>query len=74
MELDAGGVEEHFAQRNCRKLDGQAAGADHAALHSVQQLWKMAMAVVETARRIGDAVVRLRASPYCCMSFVIAST
>ena len=37
------------------KLDRQAAGGEHAALHRLDQLGEVAVAVVEAAARIGDA-------------------
>jgi hypothetical protein len=36
-------------------LDGQAAGGQHAALHRIDELGKMTVAVVEAAFRVGDA-------------------
>ena len=58
-ELEAGRIEEHLAERDGGEFDRQRAGRQHAALHGVQHLGKVAVAVVETGRRIGDADHRL---------------
>ena len=54
-EHHAGRTEEHFAERDRREVDRQAAGGEHASLHGVDQLRKMSMAVVEAARAVRDA-------------------
>ena len=58
-EHHAGRVEEHLAQRDGRELARQAAGGQHAARHRLGELGHVAMAVVELARRDGDADDRL---------------
>ena len=57
--FQAGRREKDFAERDGRKFQRQRAGGEHAALHRRQQLGKMAVAIVEVRRRIGDADHRL---------------
>ena len=59
-EHHAGRIEEDLAQRDRRELDRQAAGGEHAALHGLDQLGKVPVAVVEAARRLRDADDRTR--------------
>src|SRR4029077_4228428 len=48
------GAEKYFAKRDRGKGDRQRTGREHPAPHRLQQLRKMAVAVIETRRRIGD--------------------
>jgi hypothetical protein len=54
-ELQAGRIEENFAERDGREFDRQRAGGKHAALHRFEHLRKMTVAVVEARARVGDA-------------------
>ena len=54
------GTEKDFAQRDRREHQRQPAGGEHAALHRLDQLGEMAVAIVEAGRRVGDADHRLR--------------
>ena len=58
-EFHAGRIEEHLAERDGGKLDRQRAGGKHPAFHRVEQFRKMAVAIVEAGRGIGDADHRL---------------
>ena len=49
------GLEEHLAERDRREIERQAAGRQHAALHRVDQLGEVAVAVVEAAGGVRDA-------------------
>ena len=53
--FQAGRIEEHLAERHGREIDRQAARRQHAALHRVQQLREMPVAVVEAGAGVGDA-------------------
>ena len=52
--------EEHLAERDRREVDREPAGGEHAALHRLDQLGEMPVAVVEAARRLRDADHRPR--------------
>ena len=54
-EHHAGGMEEHLAQRNGRKIERQPAGRDDPALDRVHQLGKVTVTVVEPARGLRNA-------------------
>ena len=53
--FQAGRIEEHLAERHGREIDRQSACRQHAALHRVEQLRKMPVAVVESGAGVGDA-------------------
>jgi hypothetical protein len=54
-ELEAGRGEIGLAQRDGGELERQRAAGQHAALHGLEQLGKVAVAVVEAGGRVGDA-------------------
>ena len=54
-KFQAGRVEKDLSQRDGRKFDRQRAGRENAAFDRLDQLGKVAMAIVEAARRTGDA-------------------
>ena len=56
----AGGVQKDFAERDRREVERQAADGQDAAFHRFDQLGKMPMTIIETARRLGDADDRSR--------------
>jgi len=58
--FEARGAEKHFAKRDGGEGDRQRAGREHPALDCVQQFGEVAVAIVETRRRIGDADHGLR--------------
>ena len=58
--FEARGAEKDFAQRDRGEGDRQRAGREHSALDRVQQFGEVAVAIVETGRRIGDADHGLR--------------
>ena len=57
--FQAGRREKDLAERDGREFDRQRAGRQHAALHRVEQLGKVPVAIVEARRRVGDADHRL---------------
>jgi hypothetical protein len=58
--FEARGAEKDFAQRDRGEGDRQRAGCEHPALDRVQQFGEVAVAIVETGRRISDADHGLR--------------